>query len=82
MCLDNDLNNFKPGFIFLGTKTGKKQHTYFYTDDIYTDENGNITGDSIDLNPCDYLLDMVRIDDFDAIMTDEIEVIDYEQKEE
>lgn len=82
LCLDNDLNNFAPGFIFHGTKTGKRQHTYFYADDIYTDENGNITGDSIDLNPCDYLLDMVRIDDFDAIMTDEIEVIDYEQKEE
>lgn len=55
-CL-KDLNEFKPGFVFPGSKTGKKQHTYFFENRIYEDEFGNICGDSIDLTPCDYTLD-------------------------
>lgn len=55
-CLNNDINNFIPGLIFDGQTTKKKTHTYIYSDNIYTDENGNEIGDSIDLSPCDYLL--------------------------
>ena len=32
-----------------------------YVPDIYIDENGNETGDSVDLYPCDYLLDDVTV---------------------
>ena len=79
LCLDNDLDNFAPGFIFPGTKTGKTTHTYFFEEDTYIDEFGNLTADSIDLSPCDYLLSMVKVDDYDEIFTDEIEVITYEE---
>lgn len=55
-CLNDNIENFKTGFIFDGATTGKKLHTYFFND-IYTDKNGNITGDSIDLSECSYILD-------------------------
>ena len=54
-----DIRNFKPGFTFDGEKSGKKLHTYKFVDDIYIDENGNETGDSVDLSPCDYILSEV-----------------------
>lgn len=54
-CL-SDLEQFKAGFVFPGTATGKKLHTYYYRDEIYIDANGNETGDSIDLSPCDYIM--------------------------
>jgi hypothetical protein len=56
LCLSDNIKNFGEGFIFNGNLTGKLTHKYFYVDQVYTDENGNITGDSIDLSPCDYLL--------------------------
>ena len=55
-CL-RSLTEFKRGFIFKGELTGKKTHTYNYVDDIYIDDNGNYIADSINLVPCDYLLD-------------------------
>ena len=55
-CLNNDLKNFKAGFIFKGEKTGKKTH-HFNSSPIHIDEYGNEVADSIDLTPCDYLLD-------------------------
>ena len=70
--------NFQKDFIFSGAITGKKTHTYFFVDDIYTDENGNITGDSIDLSQCDYRLDDIDIFDFEKIFEEEIEVQTYE----
>lgn len=59
-CLDDDLKNFKKDFVFDGKKTGKKTHNYLFVDDIYIDENGNETADSVDLSPCDYKLDVVE----------------------
>lgn len=59
-CLENDIENFRDGFIFSGEKTGKKLHTYIFRDDIFIDENGNEIGDSIDLSPCDYQLSSVK----------------------
>jgi hypothetical protein len=59
-CLDDNIINFKKGFNFKGVDTGKKTHNYLFVDDIYIDENGNETADSVDLSPCDYKLDVVE----------------------
>jgi hypothetical protein len=77
-CLNDNIENFQKDFIFSGAITGKKTHKYFFVDDIYTDENGNITGDSIDLSQCDYRLDDIDIFDFEKIFEEEIEVQTYE----
>ena len=74
-CLKNDISNFKVGTIFAGSTTGKKMHSYMITPEIYTDENGNEIGNSIDLNPCDYLLDSTdrfTDEDFNALFDEEI----------
>ena len=78
-CLNDDLHNFHSGFIFDGLTTGKKQHTYFYEEDIWTDAAGNERGDSIDLSPADYLLDSVRYINWEKIYEEEIEVITHEE---
>lgn len=77
--LHNNIDNFAPGMIFPGTVTGKQQHTYFYVPESYIDENGNITGDSIDLSPCDYLLDSIDVADWESLFEEEIEVQTYEE---
>ena len=79
-CLDDNMDNFTRGFIFPGSKTGKQTHTYFYVDDVYIDKKGNITGDSIDLSPCDYLLDVVTVEDWEKLFEEEIELIIYEEE--
>ena len=78
-CLNDDINNFKKGLIFAGAVTGKLTHTYIYVDDIYTDDKGNETGDSVDLTPCDYLLDDVSVIDWEKLFTEEISVPTYEE---
>ena len=78
-CLRNNINNFMPGMIFKGEKTGKKMHTYFFNE-AYEDDNGNLTGDSIDLSPCDYLLDAVDVVDWQAIFYDDVEIQVYEEE--
>ena len=55
-CLQDNIDNFRPGLVFDGEVSGKKQHKHFYSE-IHTDKYGNEIGDSIDLSPCDYLLD-------------------------
>lgn len=71
-CLKNDLNNFKPGFNFKGEETGKKTHTYFFKEDIEI-RNGIEMGDSIDLTPCDYLLDgVVEVVGWEDLISEEI----------
>lgn len=77
-CLNDDINNFKKGFIFKGEITNKKTHSYNFIEDIYIDDQGNETGDSIDLIPCDYLLNSVNVVDWDELFNDEIEVQIYE----
>lgn len=72
-CLNNDIKQFKKGFIFPGTKTGKLTHEYIYNE-IHTDSDGNEIGDSINLTPCDYLLDDVMITDWESLITDDIEL--------
>jgi hypothetical protein len=78
-CLHNDLRNFHSGFIFDGLTTHKKQHTYFYEEDIYTDAAGNERGDSIDLSPADYLLDSTRYVNWEKIYEEQIEVVVHDE---
>lgn len=80
ICLNDDINNFTKGFNFPGSETGKLTHTYYMVDKIYTDKEGNITGDSIDLKPCDYLLDDAKLDrpDWWRLFDEEITMQVYE----
>lgn len=82
-CLKDDINNFKPMFVFDGLTSGKKQHTYFYLydqgkDRPYIDSNGNETGDSIDLSPCEYKLSGNEFD-WDEAFTEEVSIQVYEE---
>ena len=74
-CLQDDLKNFVPGFIFDGKTTEKLQHTYIFIEKDYINEYGDEVGDSIDLNPCDYKLDTAQIDNWDDLFTEEQEGI-------
>ena len=80
-CLRNNIDNFKTGFVFKGILTGKKTHKHFIVPDIYIDEWGNETGDSIDLSPCDYKLKAAEDPDWDPFAPTEIEVQTYEEEE-
>jgi hypothetical protein len=79
LCLENNIENFVDGFIFSGEKTGKQTHTYFFSEDIHIDNQGNEIGDSIDLSPCDYLLSSVDVYDWEALFNHEVEVQVYEE---
>ena len=59
--LNDNINEFKKGMVFPGEITGKKTHTFFYSDAIFTDEQGNEVGDSIDLSECDYTMDQTTL---------------------
>ena len=65
-CLNDDIHNFKQGFCFSGSITGKLTHSYIYHEDIFIDNNGNEVGDSIDLNECSYILDQEELFDFNT----------------
>ena len=69
-CL-NDLSEFKEGFTFKGVDTKKKTLTYIYNE-IHIDEYGNECADSIDMNPCDYVLSTVE----NPLRLDELIIID------
>ena len=69
LTLKDDLNNFTKDHIFKGTETGKLSHYYIFKP-IHIDVWGNEVGDSIDLKPCDYHLDMV--DKWEYIETEDI----------
>ena len=77
-CLKDDISNFRTFTVFPGEKTGKLQHKYFYVDEIYTDENGNVTGDSIDLSPCDYIIGDEAIPTADLFTSEEVFIQVYE----
>ena len=77
LTLNDDLHRFTKGHIFKGKETGKKSHIYFASE-IYIDSEGNETADSIDLLPCDYLLDDTEQYQLEFLLGDEIEVEYYE----
>ena len=72
--LNNDIRNFRKGLIFSGEISGKLQHEYIYNERIYTDQDGNLLGDSINLTPCDYLLDDIEELDFESLFSEEITI--------
>ena len=80
ICLDDNIDNFHPGFVFSGELTGKKTHVYFNVPEIYIDENGNETGDSISLIPCDYALDSVQVVNWQELFNEEIQIQIYEEE--
>lgn len=71
--LNDDISNFCKGTIFPGYITNKKTHTYRYVNDIYIDDKGNETGDSIDLSLCDYKLDDIVTYDWDELLASQRE---------
>lgn len=75
-CLNDSLDNFTPGFIFDGEITGKKTHSYIY-EEIHTDSFGNECGNSVDLTECDYKLDRVSEIEWEDILEDEINIIEF-----
>ena len=78
-CLTS-MDDFRRGFVFRGDKTGKLQHTHFFhPEGIYTDKNGNLIGDCVDLSPADYTLDDVNRPDWEKIWEEEIEIQIYEE---
>lgn len=77
--LNDDIRNFRRGLIFPGKMTGKLTHTYIYKDDIEILPDGSELGDSIDLTPCDYLLDQIDIYDFDDLLDEEVNIQVYEE---
>lgn len=77
-CLHDDIGEFYVGKIFDGITTGKLTHTHFIVPDIYLDEHGNETGDSIDLSPCDYKLSQADLFDWDPF-EEEIEFQIYDE---
>ena len=77
--LKDDINNFTKGAVFSGEISGKLQYTYIMSGEIYIDDQGNETGDSIDLSPCDYLLDEITVEDWMSIFDKVIEVQVYDE---
>lgn len=73
-CLENDITKFKKGFCFDGLITGKLTHEYIYSG-IHLDDWGNEIGDSIDLTPCNYILDDVTIYDWQSLINDDIQIV-------
>lgn len=77
-CLNDNIDNFTRGMVFNGKTTGKLTHMHIFIDSIYTDEQGNETGDSINLYPCDYLLNSIYAVNWDALFSEELEVQYYD----
>ena len=81
LCLKDDIDNFKKNFVFDGETTGKLQHTYFYEDNIWIDENGNERADSIDLSPTTYILDETEVVNWEKLWEEEIEMQVYDEED-
>lgn len=60
------INDFNDHFIFRGEDTGKLTHIYYTVPKIYR-KNNILYGDSIDLVPCDYEINPVRINYLDDL---------------
>lgn len=78
--LRDDIENFHDGTIFDGVTSGKLQHVHFFVPAIYEDDEGNETGDSIELTPCDYVVNDANKVNWDKLLEEEIMLIDYEKE--
>lgn len=72
--LKPDLSDFKTGFCFNGKITGKLTHNYIFNK-LHVDEYGNQIGDSIDLSPCDYIINDINTVNWNDLITEEIELM-------
>lgn len=79
-CLKDDIRNFRDGFIFDGETTGKLTHSFQYTDEIYSNERGDIIGDSINLYPCDYQIDTSIEGKINKMMDEEVNIIVFDDE--
>ena len=81
LCLHEDLDLFKPGFVFDGETTGKLQHTHVMSlDGILETKEGDLYADYIDLSPADYTLDDVDVYNWEKIFDEEISIQYYEEE--
>lgn len=78
-CLNDDIENFRQGFVFSGEITGKLTHMYQYVDGIYKNEYGDLIADSVNLVPCDYLLDESIEHAMDTFGEEEIYISYYDE---
>lgn len=76
-CLHDNINEFTTGAVFDGVTTGKLGHFYLLHD-IYNID-GYEVADSIDLNPCDYLLTAIERDN--AWLNSEITIPYFDEDE-
>lgn len=74
--LENNIHNFRTYFLFDGKTSGKLQHTHCFVDNIYKDRKGNWTGDSIDLEPADYIIGDAILPDPEDLDTIEVQIYD------
>lgn len=75
-CLNDDINNFAPGFVFDGETTGKLMHSYIFKEMRIV--NGIEMADSIDLTPCSYVLDRADTVRWENVEETEVTIEDYE----
>ena len=59
--------------------TSEQLREYFNVDEIYVDQNGNETGDSISLIPCDYELDSVNVYKWEELFDEEVSIQIYDE---
>ena len=77
--LKDDIKKFVPGLVFDGETSGKLQHNHINIDKIYHDAHGNEIGDSVDLTPCDYVVNDVNSVNFDLLTEEEIGIVYYDE---
>ena len=78
--LHNKIENFRVGTVFDGETSGKLQHTHYFIEKAFIDEHGNETGDSIELSPCDYIVNDPEHVNFEDLAIEEVLMIDYEKE--
>lgn len=79
-CLNDDISNFHSGFTFKGEITGKLTHLYQYVPEIYQNAHGDWIADSVNLVPCDYLLDESIEHAIDSFGEEEIYIQVYDEE--
>lgn len=80
-CLKGNIENFKRGMNFRGEETGKLTHLYQYVDEIYRNDSGDLIADSVNLVPCDYVLDESIEHAIDSFGKEEIYIDVFEEEE-
>lgn len=77
-CLDNNIDNFRVGFIFPGSQTGKLTHSYLFQD-LHRDSAKNEIADSINLSHCDYLISDANTISWEDLTSEDITMRVYDE---